>query len=90
MADDFRMKTELETIEIDGDLVRARLVKKIVNQGFVTWQETHLLTAALWYWHAPVMLDHVIDANNAHLAEMGFEPITPEDMAKIKAALPLD
>lgn len=89
MPDDFRMITELETIEKDGELVRVRLIKKVVNQGFITSSEPHLLAAPSWYWMAPAMLDHVIEANNEHLAEMGYSGISPKDEAKIRAALPL-
>ena len=89
MTDDFRMRTTLVHVRVIGENVEVRLMKEVVNQGFVTAAEPHMMTIPAHAWMAPDLLEHVIEANNEHLAEMGYSAIEPEDREKILAALPL-
>lgn len=86
---DFATITRLDEIEKAGDCVRATLQKEVVNQGFVTFKEPHLINFPAWYWLVPAVLAAALEANNLHLEEMGFPRISAQDEATIRAALPL-
>lgn len=83
------MLTTLDAIGPRGDHIYVGLRKSVINQGFETSFEIHLVPLPMWLWMAPEMLEFHLAENDRHLEEMGYTPIPAEVKAIIRSALPL-